>query len=65
MKKELERKLRGPLSDEQWKIFKKLCKKNCIDLDEYAASRLTGDFLFARYWFEAGWEADKSNGAIK
>ena len=58
MKKELETKLRGPLSKKQWKYFKSLCEHQLIDLDQHALEP-TSNFMMARHWFHIGWRAKK------
>ena len=55
----LEKSLQGPLTDKQWKYFKKLCEHQLIDLDETALKH-GSQFMTARYWFDIGWRAKKT-----
>jgi hypothetical protein len=65
MKQKLRVKLQGPLSDTQWAMFKELCDKSYIEMDEYAANKLTGNYHFARNWFLKGWKAKKRSDKLK
>ena len=59
MKKDLQKKLQGPLTDKQWKYFKSLCEHQAIELDEHAL-KSTSNFMLARHWFHIGWRAKKT-----
>ena len=59
MKKDLQKKLQGPLTNKQWKYFKSLCEHQKIDLDETALT-VTSPFMLARHWFHIGWRAKKT-----
>lgn len=59
MKKDLEQKLQGPLTDKQWKYFKSLCAHQELELN-VAALTPSSDFMLARHWFHIGWRAKKT-----